>query len=170
MNAASAWVPLSLTIEEHKSICPVKALDEQTGELKTNPGQVTSEMASMGYHGGSGSTRQVVADSGGASRFFPQFAPFFYTGKVTKKEATLGGQIDNKHNTKKPLKLMRWLVRLVTPPKGIVLDPYCGSGSTLHAACEEGFRFTGIERDPEFCETARKRMKIVYGRAPVRLG
>lgn len=142
--------------------CPVKALDKQTGELKTNPGQVTSKMSSMGYHGGSGSARQVVADSGGASRFFPQFTPFLYEGKVTKKEATLDGEIENDHPTKKPIALMQWLVKLVTPKGGIVLDPYCGSGSTLHAAELEGVRWTGIERDEDSHKTATERMKIVF--------
>jgi hypothetical protein len=53
--------------------CPVAALDEMSGRLTTNPGSITQDMASMGFHGGSGSARTVKADSGGASRFYPQF-------------------------------------------------------------------------------------------------
>jgi site-specific DNA-methyltransferase (adenine-specific) len=54
---------------------------------------------------------------------------------------------------------MRWLVRLVTPPGGIVLDPFTGSGTTGIAAFREGFRFIGIEREPDYYEIARARIE-----------
>ena len=63
----------------------------------------------------------------------------------------------NTHPTTKPTDLMAWLVRLVTPPGGIVLDPFAGSGSTLVAARREGFGFIGIEREAEYLEIARAR-------------
>jgi hypothetical protein len=66
------------------------------------------------------------------------------------------------HNTKKPVSLMRWLVKLVCPPKGICLDPFCGSGSTCVAAVEQGMRFIGIEREPEYHAIAEKRVGIVH--------
>jgi site-specific DNA-methyltransferase (adenine-specific) len=53
---------------------------------------------------------------------------------------------------------MRWLVRLVTPPDGIVLDPFAGSGSTLVAAAHEGVSAIGMELDPEYVEIARARV------------
>ena len=52
---------------------------------------------------------------------------------------------------------MRWLVRLVTPPGGLILDPFLGSGTTAVAAIAEGFRCVGIESNPEYCEMARHR-------------
>jgi len=55
---------------------------------------------------------------------------------------------------------MRYLCRLVTPPGGLVLDPFMGSGTTLIAAGQEGFRAVGIEVSEEYCEIARKR---IYG-------
>ena len=58
----------------------------------------------------------------------------------------------NSHPTVKPTELMAWLVNLVTPPGGTVLDPFVGSGSTLVAAKREGFGFIGIEREPEYVE------------------
>ena len=64
----------------------------------------------------------------------------------------------NHHPTVKPLKLMRYLVRLVTPPGGTVLDPFAGSGTTLIAAKEEGFNFIGIELEPEYVEIAEARL------------
>lgn len=144
--------------------CPVKALDNQSGILHTNAGTITPEMEGMGYGGGMGSTRTVKADSGGASRFFSQFdgVPFRYIPKASRKEAGCG-QFEVQHPTVKPLALMRWLVRLVTPKGGTVLDSYCGSGSTLHAAVLEGFNYLGVERDPVNFEEAERRMKIVLG-------
>jgi len=64
----------------------------------------------------------------------------------------------NHHPTVKPIALMRYLVRLVTPPNGIVLDPFCGSGSTGVAAVLEGFRFMGIDISEEYCEIAKHRI------------
>lgn len=152
--------------------CPVKALDTQSGVLKSGTsdgfmGKVESS-PSLGDKRAMIRTEVIYGDSGGASRFTPQFegqapveVPFFYTGKATKRETSLDGAILNNHPTKKPLALMRWLVKLVTAKGGLVLDPYCGSGSTLHAALEEDMRYTGIEKDPEFHAIASKRMEIV---------
>lgn len=65
---------------------------------------------------------------------------------------------ENKHPTVKSTALMAYLIRLVTPPGGKVLDPFMGSGSTGVAALEEGMQFVGIEQDKESYETARKRV------------
>jgi len=91
---------------------------------------------------------EQTGDSGGASRFF-------YTAKASRKERGEG----NVHPTVKPLALMRWLVRLVTPPGGTVLDPFAGSGTTLLAARAEGFGAVGIEREAEYVEIMRKRLE-----------
>jgi len=66
--------------------------------------------------------------------------------------------VQNHHPTVKPLSLMQWLVRLITPPNGVVLDPFAGSGSTGCAAVLESFRFIGIEREAEYVEIAEKRI------------
>lgn len=58
----------------------------------------------------------------------------------------------------KPVDLCRWLVRLVTPPGGIVLDPFCGTGSIGVAALREGFRYVGVEQDEAYVEVARARL------------
>jgi len=65
------------------------------------------------------------------------------------------------HNTLKPLALLRWLVTLVTPPNGLVLDPFCGSGTTLQAAIELGFSALGCEKDPEFHKLSQDRLALV---------
>jgi len=87
-------------------------------------------------------------DTGSASRFF-------YCAKASKSERGEG----NNHPTVKPLALMRYLCRLVTPPDGVVLDPFCGSGSTLVGALQEGFRYLGIEKDPDYVNIAYHRTK-----------
>jgi len=81
-------------------------------------------------------------------------ARFFYCAKASKADR----DADNHHPTVKPTALMRYLCRLVTPPGGIVLDPFTGSGSTGKAAVCEGFDFVGIEREAEYVEIARARI------------
>jgi site-specific DNA-methyltransferase (adenine-specific) len=81
-------------------------------------------------------------------------ARFFYCAKASKRDRDDG----NAHPTVKPTDLMRYLCRLVTPPKGIVLDPFMGSGSTGKAAVIEGFNFIGIEREESYMEIAGARI------------
>ena len=66
--------------------------------------------------------------------------------------------VRNSHPTVKPVDLMQWLCRLVTPPSGMVLDQFTGSGSTGIAALREGFNFIGVELNPEYAELARARI------------
>lgn len=99
--------------------------------------------------------REGFNDSGGASRFF-------YCAKPDKAERNLGGP--NPHPTVKPVELMRWLCRLVTPEGGTVLDPFTGSGTTGIAAMREGFSFIGIEQNPDYAAVARAR---IVGDAPL---
>ena len=81
-------------------------------------------------------------------------ARFFYSAKTGKDDR----ETDNNHPTVKPTTLMAYLCRLVTPPGGTVLDPFMGSGSTGKAATVNGFRFIGIERDPEYHKIAMARI------------
>jgi len=68
-------------------------------------------------------------------------------------------KVRNNHPTVKPIKLMRYLVRLVTPPQGLVLDPFIGSGTTAIASYLEGFNFIGFEKEKGYCEIANVRIK-----------
>ena len=81
-------------------------------------------------------------------------ARFFYSPKASKKDRGTG----NHHPTVKPTDLMAYLCRLVTPPGGIVLDPFMGSGSTGKAAMREGFGFVGIEMDEGYYAIAKNRV------------
>ncbi len=130
--------------EEVVGLFPETKSGQPMNRMHTDPGRHVASGASRGgiyMHTGFG-------DSGSAARFF-------YCAKASKADR---GD-DNNHPTVKPTDLMRYLCRLVTPPGGVVLDPFAGSGSTGKAAALEGFRFIGIEREAEYVEIARARIK-----------
>ena len=134
-------------------------LDAQSGERTSGymkPGQQRrTTLGAGGYHGNmpdEATAAGTYGDSGGASRFF-------YCSKASRTERDAGLEDHNSHPTVKPVTLMRWLVRLVTPPGGTVLDPFCGSGTTLIAAVLEGMETIGIELVEEYCQTAMDRLR-----------
>jgi DNA modification methylase len=169
--------------------CAIKALDEQSGILKSGGHAVGSivnanhkNSAMAGKLKPFSIDREIAPNAGGASRFF-------YCAKISSSErnAGLDGMPDviqdvgklginkaesrevrgrsvnptivkNHHPTVKPKKLMSYFIRMITPPDGIVLDPFMGSGSTGLAARETGFKFIGIEKEPEYFEIASKRI------------
>ena len=92
---------------------------------------------------------QAYGDTGGASRFF-------YVPKANSNERPRAGEIA--HPTVKPLELMTYLVRLVTPPGGTVLEPFAGSGTTLEACVVEGFNAIGIEREADYLPLIEQRL------------
>lgn len=119
-------------------------LDAQSGILKSNGGG-TSKVA---IFGGADDVRSIPkGDKGGASRFF-------YVAKASKKDRGEG----NVHPTVKPTTLMEYLVKLVTPPGGIVLDPFMGSGTTGVACSKAGFQFIGCELDESYFQIAETRI------------
>jgi site-specific DNA-methyltransferase (adenine-specific) len=195
--------------ETCESGCPVRVMDEQSGESRT-PETVT--------RGISGRVERLVlpsgqreadvpsyGDTGGASRFLPIFRwepsefDFLYCAKpssserdqgcdalpaatpdeLTGRKAGSAGLVmqhtdgsakanpyagtsgasprRNVHPTVKPVALMGWLARLLTPPSGLVLDPFAGSGTTILGAMREGFDVVAFELDPVYAATARAR-------------
>jgi tRNA G10 N-methylase Trm11 len=74
---------------------------------------------------------------------------------------------NNIHSTVKPTSLMRYLCRLVTPPNGVILDPFCGSGSTGKGAIREGFRFIGIDLSEEYLDIARRRITLAMSQVGI---
>lgn len=144
-------------------------LDAQTGTLTSGKAAKgghrrtaeNMEQGSVVYGGGRGisgtsttnDAGSLYGDTGGASRFF-------YSAKASKSERNAGlGDKKCDHPTVKPISLMRYLIRLVTPPNGLVLDPFVGSGSTGIAAKLEGFNFIGVELDAEYAAIARARIE-----------
>lgn len=128
---------------------PCAEQSEQTDTTTTTPSR--SKSAGCAGPATSNTTRQNSGLGGVGS------VRFHYTSKVSTAERNRGTD-SNPHPTLKPVDLMRWLVRLVTPPGGLVLDPFCGSGSTGVACALEGFRFMGMELDEESASTARDRI------------
>jgi len=117
---------------------------------QTTSGANPTRRGGMGYHGAEGQEQCHAPrgqDTGSAARFF-------YTAKASKGDRDDG----NTHPTVKPTDLMRYLCRLVTPPGGVLLDPFMGSGSTGKAAMLEGFGFIGIEREPAYHAIAEQRI------------
>ena len=107
----------------------------------------------------------ILDRNGDNSRYFKTFDPdpeanFIYQAKpsTSEKNADLDGGFVNEHKTVKSLKLMTYLVRLVTPQGGRILDPFAGSGTTLVAAAELGFGFLGIERDDKTWPVLKSRI------------
>lgn len=129
-------------------------LDEQSGTLKSGFMKAdTHRNSEGGYHGDFPQdrvgARDTYGDSGGASRFF-------YCAKASKSEKTNGGKA---HPTSKPIALMVYLIRLITPKGGIVLDPFLGGGSTALACMQLGYDFVGIEKEQEYYDLAMNRIK-----------
>ena len=124
-------------------------------------GERTSGTATLGPTGGDDNERfwtgkkttitSCFADSGSASRFF-------YSAKATASD-----RADSRHPTVKPIDLIRWLVRMVTPPNGTVLDPFAGSGTTGEAAMLEGFNAILIEREAEHAADIQHRQRRWHG-------
>jgi site-specific DNA-methyltransferase (adenine-specific) len=83
---------------------------------------------------------------------------FFYTAKSTPAERSAGLK-KNIHPTVKPIEIMRYLCRLITPPNGLILEPFLGSGTTAIAAHKENFRIIGVEREQEYVEIAKARLE-----------
>jgi site-specific DNA-methyltransferase (adenine-specific) len=150
-------------------------LQHGTGAINVDGGRVGERWPANFIHDGS----EEATDLLGAS------ARFFYCAKASAKDRDEGvegvagvaggmsGRRDgsmgsitmrkNTHPTVKPTDLMRYLCRLVTPPSGIVLDPFMGSGSTGKAAMLEGFAFVGIEREAEYIDIAKARIQSAVG-------
>lgn len=131
--------------------------DEVLAAFPQAPGQMAKASTSGAQRAAGQNTYGVMArgsngaeprgDAGSAARFF-------YCAKASKRDRGA----DNTHPTVKPTDLMAYLCRLVTPPGGVVLDPFMGSGSTGKAAMREGFRFIGCELSPEYFAIAEARI------------
>lgn len=142
----------------HDGSDEVVGLFPQTGASKSSDqprGRRPRGMGEVGERRGDPVPNGPQYDDNGGSA-----ARFFYCAKASKADRNSGG-VNSTHPTVKPTDLMRYLCRLVTPPGGVVLDPFMGSGSTGKAAVLEGFRFIGIEREAEYVEIARARIEAV---------
>lgn len=172
-NDSGRW-PSNVILDPYTA----ELLDEQSGITKSG---AAGKKSSSGFPGGGydGEYSIPYGDTGGASRFF-------YVAKASNRDRnegleelplgeskfgnqkeTVDGSLNSKHRgaprqnfhpTVKPTDLMRYLVKLVTPPGGVVLDPFTGSGSTGKAAILEGFDFIGIELTEEYLPIIKGRL------------
>lgn len=152
---------------------------------RTTPANRAATYSGFDMCDGEVNAPNTYGDTGGASRYFTTFR---YTAKASRSERNRGCEAlpqrqqkhgghghnepddltqklgantpqGNHHPTVKSLSLMSWLITLITPPGGIVLDPFAGSGSTLCAAKEGGWRYIGIEKEAEYVAIARSRVQ-----------
>ena len=126
----------------------IEAFPAEAGAFAPVSGTEPSNSTVNVYGARDRTATQHHGDSGSAARFF-------YNPK-----ADAGDRIGSKHPTVKPIDLMRWLVRLVTPPGGTVIDPFSGTGTTGEAAWLEGCSAVLIEREAEYQADIRRRMKL----------
>lgn len=130
----------------------------QQGDLK---GHDKKRQSPNGVFGeiGAAADHQARNDSGSAARFFHQFGPdtdpLFYHPKAGKLD-----RVGSKHPTVKPIALMQYLIRHITPPGGIVLDPFAGSGTTAEAARREGFDVILMEAEQEYVDFLNQRFNL----------
>jgi DNA modification methylase len=193
-NLTTGRWPANLILDEYTA----ELLDEQSGDRKGMATQNSSPVNIYGGNSFNASktqmpeVRQGYNDSGGASRFF-------YVAKASKRDRNEGledlpavrasamgydiglgesgegmfkdrnPQKQNFHPTVKPTELMRYLVKLITPPGGTVLDPFTGSGSTGKAAILEGFDFIGIELTEDYWPIIEGRLKHAEAKVAERI-
>jgi site-specific DNA-methyltransferase (adenine-specific) len=178
-----AWEPIVLARKPFPGTVADNVLESGTGALNVDGCRIGTQSrwpANLTHDG----SPEAIAGMGDAARYFysakaspgernaglegmPSRPGTYVTGRVPgsagQKASAYAGMTEtarqNIHPTVKPLALMRWLCRLITPPGGTVLDPFLGSGSTMAAALSEGFECIGIERDPEYCALARRRVE-----------
>lgn len=180
-NDLGRW-PANVLLDE----CSAAQLDQMTGELGISAGGGMKDLSASGLflsHTSPNITDHCgFGDSGGASRFYYVAKPsreerdFGTEGLAThqrdesRKDGNPGGdnprnrglqRRGNFHPTVKPVELMRWLVKLVTPVGGVVLDPFTGSGTTGMACRYEHRKFIGIEREADYIAIAERRIAAV---------
>jgi site-specific DNA-methyltransferase (adenine-specific) len=145
-NASSGRWPANILLDEEAAAM----LDEQSGVSTRMQTEVNRKPSESPFLASAWRRGQSHGDTGGASRFF-------YVAKASRSERNAGLE-RNIHPTVKPVALMKYLIRIVVPKGGVVLDPFLGSGTTAVAAIEEGVEWIGCEREPEYVEIIKARV------------
>ena len=150
--------PANVLLDEHAAA----EMDKQSGHLKPHGWAAktrTDQESPSSWSKTAMAGGPHYRDEGGASRYFPVFK---YQAKAPKRERPVIEREDGskiQHPTVKPVALMEWLVSLIVPPGGVVLDPFAGSGTTLQAALNKGFQPIGIEQDADYIKLIEKRLE-----------
>jgi site-specific DNA-methyltransferase (adenine-specific) len=152
--------------DNHSPDCPVSVIGEQSGICTSGSGHKTT--GDEKYFTGLRKRQNipyVTGDTGTAARYFKQL-PFdpetvnsvYYQAKASTKDRTSNGVVKNTHPTVKSTALMEYFIKLITPPNGMVLDPFGGSGTTAVAAKNLGFNYTLIEKEQEYIDIINQRL------------
>lgn len=154
--------------DNHSPDCPVSVIGEQSGISVSTGGRRKRGRKGSCY--GDFKNESLAQNSGGlgdtgtAARYFKQL-PFdqtvnsvYYQAKASTKDRSSNGVVNNIHPTVKSTALMEYFIKLITPPNGMVLDPFGGSGTTGVAAKNLGFNYTLIEREQEYIEIINQRL------------
>lgn len=142
---------------------PANVVHDGSEEVEAAFPAAPGQQRAVGPEHGAKASVNVYGDYGPRETFAPRHdagsaARFFYAAKADKDD-----RIESKHPTVKPVALMRWLVRLITPPGGLVLDPFAGTGTTGAACLREGFRAVLIEQSAEYVADIQRRIDRMTG-------
>jgi site-specific DNA-methyltransferase (adenine-specific) len=153
--------------ESHSPDCPVTVIGEQSGVCTSGSGikKINKPIGNTYKLGQKPDYKYHVGDTGTAARFFKQL-PFdpetipsvYYQAKASPSDRSNSGEIKNTHPTVKSRHLMKYLITLITPENGIVLDPFCGSGTTAVACKELNRNYICIEKEKEYFDIACDRI------------
>ena len=164
-----AWEPIILGRKPLEGTVASNVVEHGTGALNIDGSRIGAETVTTRHTQKAKGTGETSEHSGRwpANVLFDEAAAgmlegasrFFYTAKAATSERDTNGAVENSHPTVKPIALMGYLVNLVTPPGGVVLDPFAGSGSTGVAALRLGFDFIGIEQSEEYAKIAERRLR-----------
>lgn len=178
--AVLARKPLCGTVADNVTTWGVGAINVDATRVGTEGARNNGRKVDSAIYGKFGQTQRVDYNAGRwpanvildeeAAPLLGEPSRFFYVAKASKAEREAGLESAdgraNHHPTVKPIALMRYLVRMVTPKGGVVLDPFTGSGSTGCAAVLEGNEFIGIDINPEYVEIAKKRIAYYAVESP----
>ena len=160
--------------DDHSPDCPISVIGEQSGLSASIQNKISDNRRyarNKIYGGGLPGERNEsnsYEDKGTSARFFknlpfdPETIPsIYYQSKASPKDRSSNGKVKNIHPTVKSRHLMKYLITLITPKDGIVLDPFCGSGTTAIACKELGFNYVCIEKEKEYFDIACDRINQV---------
>lgn len=143
-KSVSGRYPSNVILDGSDEVMTTFPITSKAGNTKPQPASAGTSMFGIGEHA---HNPKIVGDKGGSA------SRFFYHAKASKKD-----RAGSKHPTVKPIKLMEYLTRLVTPPNGTVLDPFAGTGTTGEACSNMGFNCLLIERELEYIQDIRRRL------------
>lgn len=156
--------------DRHAPDCPVQVIGGQSG-VSVSKANVKSDnrkqLDTYAMNGGVGERNPFNShtDTGTAARYFKQLpfdadtvASVWYETKASPKDRSCGGKVQNVHPTVKSRHLMAYFCKLITPPGGVILDPFGGNGTTALGAIMEGFDYVLIEQDAEYIDIIKQRI------------